>query len=351
MWTDSDIAALRAAILDWYDREGRTLPWRVRPEDRAAGARPDPYAVWLSEVMLQQTTIAHGTPYWRKFLALYPTVEDLAAAPLDDVLTHWAGLGYYARARNLHACARAVADAGGHFPDTRAELIKLPGIGDYTASTIAAICFDEPTTIVDGNVERVMARLHAVDTPMPRARRELKRLAGVLSDPDRPGDYGQAVMDLGATVCTPRSPSCLLCPWAQWCAGRKTGEPERFPVKAPRKTVPERHTHAWVMRRGDRVWLRRRAESGLLGGMMEVPSSDWGEAAPPAPPLDADWSRAPAPVRHVFSHFALNVTVHRAQVDIDPPGEGRWVAIGALADQALPSLMRKVLAASGLRIA
>ena len=340
--------AMRAAILAWYDAEGRSLPWRVRPEDRAAGHRPDPYAVWLSEIMLQQTTIAHGTPYWRTFMALYPTVKALAAAPLDDVLAHWAGLGYYARARNLHKCAREIAAGGGVFPRTRAELIKLSGIGDYTASTIAAICFGEPTTIVDGNVERVMARLHAVDTPLPKAKPQLKRFAAALSDPDRPGDYGQAVMDLGATICTPRSPSCLLCPWARWCVARKAGEPTRYPVKAPKRVVPERHAHAWVALREGAVWLRRREESGLLGGMMEVPTSDWAEPHEADPPVAASWTRAPAPVRHVFSHFALNLTVHHAEFDSDFPGRGRWVPFSRLRDEALPSLFRKVLDKAGI---
>ena len=336
---------MRAAILSWYDAQGRTLLWRVRPEDRARGERPDPYAVWLSEVMLQQTTIAHGTPYWRKFLSLYPTVEDLAAAPLDDVLTHWAGLGYYARARNLHKCAKLIAEAGA-WPTTRAELIKLPGIGDYTASTIAAICFDEPTTIVDGNVERVMARLHAVATPVPKAKPELKRLAAALSDPDRPGDYGQAAMDLGATVCTPRSPSCLLCPWRQWCVARREGDPQAYPVKAKKKAVPEKYGHAWVALKNNAVWLRRREEDGLLGGMMEVPTSEWMlEPQEPALPTLADWARQAAPVRHVFSHFALTLDVWVAEVQA-MPGDGRWVNVDALDEEALPSLMRKVLRAA-----
>ena len=347
MWSDSDIKAMRAAILAWYDAEGRTLPWRVRPEDRVRGARPEAYAVWLSEVMLQQTTIAHGTPYWRKFLSLYPTVEDLAAAPLDEVLTHWAGLGYYARARNLHKCAKIIAEAG-EWPTTRAGLIQLPGIGDYTASTIAAICFDEPTTIVDGNVERVMARLHAVETPVPKARPELKRLAAVLSDPDRPGDYGQAVMDLGATVCTPRSPGCLLCPWQGWCVARREGEPERYPVKAKKRAVPEKRGHAWVALKNGDVWLRRRPEDGLLGGMMEVPTGEWAAEAPEAaPPLPADWTRQPAPVRHVFSHFALTLEVWVGEVEA-MPGEGGWVAVDALDGEALPSLFRKVLKGAGV---
>lgn len=348
MWTDAQITDMRAALLRWYDDQGRTLPWRVRPEDRAQGMELNPYAVWLSEVMLQQTTIPHGTPYWYKFLRLYPTVEDLAAAPLDDVLTHWAGLGYYARARNLHKCAVAVAtDLGGQFPETKAELLKLPGIGDYTASTIAAICFDQPTNIVDGNVERVISRVHRVQDAMPKAKPTIKTLAGVLADPIRPGDYGQAVMDLGATVCTPRSPSCDICPWTAWCEAFAAGDQVTYPKKAPKKKQPVRHGVAYVMVQGGAVWLRRRSEVGLLGGMMEVPTSDWGDAAPVAEfPVEADWSRKPAPVKHVFTHFELRLDVYRAEITRDPDGEGRWVAHDALPTVALPSLFKKVLRAA-----
>ena len=340
---------MRAALLAWYDREGRALPWRVRPEDRAAGVRPDPYAIWLSEVMLQQTTIPHGTPYWHKFLSLYPTVEDLARAPLDDVLTHWAGLGYYARARNLHKCAKAVVERGG-WPKTKAELQKLPGIGDYTASTIAAICFSEPTTIVDGNVERVISRIHRVEEPLPKAKKTLKALAAVLSDPERSGDYGQAVMDLGATICTPKSPSCLICPWAQWCAARMAGDQTRYPVKAPKKKQPVRYSNAFVAVKGHEVWLQRRPDEGLLGGMMEVPNSAWvaeaeAEAEEMIPPVPADW-QATGDIRHLFTHIDLRLRVFRADVKGDLPGEGRWVAVDRLGDEALPSLMRKVLDAA-----
>lgn len=345
MWTDSQIQALRAALLHWYDREGRILPWRVRPEDRAAGTTPDPYAIWLSEVMMQQTTIPHGTPYWHKFLTLYPTVEDLAAAPLDDVLTHWAGLGYYARARNLHKCAVIIAEAHqGRFPKTKAELLRLPGIGDYTASTIAAICFDQPESIVDGNVERVIARMHRVATPLPKAKPEIRRLAAALADPDRPGDYGQALMDLGATICTPRAPSCDLCPWSDECAAYAHGDMTTYPIKTPKKKTPVRLGHAYVMLKDNQIWLRRRSEAGLLGGMMEVPGSDWQSERPDfSPPVEAEWSRLTAPVRHVFTHFELRLDIYLAQVMTDPPCDGRWVAVSALHTQALPSLFRKVL--------
>ncbi|MGJ8559766.1 MAG: A/G-specific adenine glycosylase [Litorimonas sp.] len=347
MWTDQQIIEMRTALLRWYDQQGRTLPWRVRPEDRANGVTPNPYAVWLSEVMLQQTTIPHGTPYWFKFLALYPTVEDLAAAPLDDVLTHWAGLGYYARARNLHKCAIMVAtDFGGTFPGTKAELLTLPGIGDYTASTIAAICFDQPTNIVDGNVERVISRLHRVQEPLPKAKTFIKSLAQELADPTRPGDYGQAVMDLGATVCTPRSPACDICPWTKWCEAFAADDQTAFPKKTPKKKQPVRLGSAYVMMRGDAVWLRRRPLEGLLGGMMEVPTSNWADTMPPVePPMEAEWSRSPAPVKHVFTHFELRLDVYCVQIDRDPDGEGRWVSIEALSTVALPSLFKKVLCA------
>lgn len=348
MWTDQQIIEMRAALLRWYDQQGRTLPWRVRPEDRANGVTADPYAVWLSEVMLQQTTIPHGTPYWFKFLELYPTVQDLAAAPLDDVLTHWAGLGYYARARNLHKCAvTVVTDFGGEFPQTKAELLKLPGIGDYTASTIAAICFDQATNIVDGNVERVISRMHRVQDALPKAKSTIKTLAGILADPDHPGDYGQAVMDLGATVCTPRSPSCDICPWTEWCEAFAVGDQLTYPKKTPKKKQPVRYGVAYVMVRDGAVWLRRRSEEGLLGGMMEVPTSDWGDVLPAAEfPLGADWARMTAPVKHVFTHFELRLEVYRTEITRDPIGEGRWVAHDALMTVALPSLFKKVLSSA-----
>lgn len=345
MWTESDIQAMRCALLDWYDAMGRTLPWRVRPEDREKGVVADPYAVWLSEVMLQQTTIPHGTPYWHKFLTLYPTVDDLAAAPLEEVLTHWAGLGYYARARNLHRCANVIVDEhDGQFPQTKAALQALPGIGDYTASTLAAICFDAPESIVDGNVERVIARLHRVETPLPKGKTAIRKLARVLADPDRPGDYGQALMDLGATVCTPRSPSCDRCPWEDWCEARAHDVMTDYPKKMPKKTAPVRHGHAFVIRKASHVWLRQRPEDGLLGAMMEVPGSDWQSDKPALSyPIAGDWSRMPAPVRHVFTHFTLMLDVHLLHTRKNPPGAGQWVRIDELDSQALPSLFKKVL--------
>ncbi len=261
-----------AALLAWYDRHRRVMPWRA-----AAGRRPDPYHVWLSEIMLQQTTVAAVGPYFEKFLALWPRVQDLAAAPLDAVLTAWAGLGYYARARNLHKCALAVAENfAGRFPETEAALLDLPGIGPYTAAAVAAIAFDRRATILDGNVERVIARIHRVDTPLPKAKPELHALADRLTPERRPGDYAQAIMDLGATICTPRRPKCALCPWRPACAAFKAGDAEDFPRRQAKADRPTRYGVAfWVSDGRGAVALRRRAEKGLLGGMMEIPSTEW----------------------------------------------------------------------------
>ncbi|MDE2488486.1 MAG: A/G-specific adenine glycosylase, partial [Alphaproteobacteria bacterium] len=261
--------SLRAALLAWYDQNARDLPWRVRPADRTAGRRADPYRVWLSEVMLQQTTVPHATPYFLKFTALWPRVADLAAAPDGEVMAAWAGLGYYARARNLLACARAVArDHEGVFPDTEEGLRALPGLGPYTAAAVAAIAFDRPANVVDGNVERVMARLFAVEQPLPEAKPELKRLAAGLVAEQRPGDWAQALMDLGAVVCRPKAPLCDRCPIAGRCAALAAGDPETWPRRAPRPERPHRYGVAFVLTRGDEVALVRRPPRGLLGGML-----------------------------------------------------------------------------------
>lgn len=339
------IAALRRALLDWYDREGRRLPWRIRPADRSAGQIADPYAVWLSEIMLQQTTVPHATPYWFRFLELWPCVEDLAAAPREDVMREWAGLGYYARARNLHACAIVVAsELGGRFPDTMEGLRALPGIGDYTANAILAAAFDKPASVVDGNVERVLTRFYRIETPMPKAKPEIRRLAGELADPARPGDYAQAIMDLGATICTPRSPDCGACPWSFACQGRAQGDMLTYPRKLKKVVRPIRHGTAWLVRRQGRIWLRQRADKGLLGGMMEVPSSDWGEArASSQPPFDAPWEDR-GEIRHVFTHFELRLAVHEAEAAPGwEPQEGIWADDAQLGDHALPSVMHKVV--------
>jgi len=337
----AQVADLRAALLAWYDGHRRALAWRPEP----GAGRPDPYRVWLSEVMLQQTTTPHATPYFEAFTKRWPTVNDLAAAADADVMAAWAGLGYYARARNLLACARAVAsEHDGVFPDTEAGLLALPGVGAYTAAAVAAIAFGRPANVVDGNVERVVARLFAVETPLPAARPELRRLASTLVADHRPGDWPQALMDLGATVCRPGKPLCERCPLTVWCAGFRTGAPERYPLKTKKAERPRRHGAAWVLRDGEgRVALVRRPAKGLLGGMLGLPGSDWGAAGNGgAPPAVADWRDAGA-VEHVFTHFALTLAVHSGELR---PGEGGddfvWTPVDeALA--ALPTVFRKAL--------
>jgi len=312
---------LRTALLDWYDANARDLPWRVRPQARAAGTRPDPYRVWLSEVMLQQTTVPHATPYFLKFTTRWPTVADLAAAEDGEVMAAWAGLGYYARARNLLACARAVArDHGGVFPDTEEGLRALPGLGAYTAAAVGAIAFDRPANVVDGNVERVMARLFALEAPLPAAKPELKRLAAGLIRDDRPGDWAQALMDLGAVICRPKAALCDRCPLAAACAGRASGAPETYPRKSTKAERPHRYGVAYVLTRGSEVALVRRPPKGLLGGMLALPTSDWRAArwseaeALAAAPAPAPW-RAVGEVDHVFTHFSLTLSLLRAEGD------------------------------------
>ena len=315
--------SLRAQLLAWYDAHARALPWRVGPADLAAGVRADPYRVWLSEVMLQQTTVPHATPYFLKFTARWPTVTDLASEADGEVMAAWAGLGYYARARNLLACARAVArDHGGVFPDTEAGLRGLPGLGPYTAAAVGAIAFDLPTNVVDGNVERVMARLFAVDQPLPDAKPELKRLAAALVRDERPGDWAQALMDLGATVCRPKAPLCDRCPMAEHCAALAGGAPETYPRKTAKAERPHRHGVAYVLTRGDQVALVRRPPKGLLGGMLALPTSEWrahrwsDEEAVSHAPAPAAW-RGVGEVEHGFTHFTLTLKLLRAEGDAD----------------------------------
>ncbi|MEM6621117.1 MAG: A/G-specific adenine glycosylase [Pseudomonadota bacterium] len=305
-------------LLIWYDRHARVLPWRVAPADRQAGIRPDPYHVWLSEIMLQQTTVATVKAYFLKFVRLWPRVEDLACAPREDVLAEWAGLGYYARARNLHACAQMVADQyRGAFPDTEEELLKLPGIGPYTAAAIAAIAFDRPAAVMDGNVERVMSRVFAVETPLPEAKPELRRLTGLMTPDQRPGDYAQAVMDLGATLCTPTKPACGICPWQVPCDARAAGIADTLPRKKPKAVKPIRKGFAWVaVNHEEQVWVLRRPDKGLLGGMLAVPTSDWSDDPDPSPPFQADWHER-GEVRHTFTHFHLRLSVNVARVSDD----------------------------------
>ena len=357
-------AARPALLLAWYDRHRRRLPWRAPPGERA-----DPYRVWLSEIMLQQTTVKAVGPYYARFLARWPDIRALAAAPLEDVLKTWAGLGYYARARNLHACARVVVERhGGQIPASEEDLRDLPGIGAYTAAAIAAIAFDAPATPVDGNIERVIARLYAVDTPLPAAKPAIQKLATTLlgasragdekpragDEKSRAGDSAQALMDLGASICTPKRPACSLCPFVEVCAACRRGDQESFPRKAPKKSGELRRGAAFVVTRGDELLVRSRPEKGLLGGMTEVPGSDWrasqgDEAAlEQAPRLGSvtRWHRKVGVVTHVFTHFPLELVVYTAQVPARAraPKEMRWVPIATLDGEALPNLMRKVIA-------
>ncbi len=343
------------ALLAWYDRHARKLPWRIGPAARKRGIKPDPYRVWLSEVMLQQTTTAAVRPYFETFLDRWPTVEALAAAPRDDVMKAWAGLGYYARARNLKACAERVADVyGGRFPETAAALRELPGIGDYTAAAIAAIAFDEPVAVVDGNIERVLTRLFAIETPLPAAKPEIREIQSRLTPRQRPGDYAQALMDLGATICTPKRPACVLCPWSETCVARVDGNQERYPLKAKKADRPTRRGAAYVAVRADgAVLLRRRPERGLLGGMTEVPGTDWTTAFDKSDvltdaPVRGDWRKLPGTVVHVFTHFRLELTVFRADIAQSrrPPTGSWWASADTLPEEALPSVFKKAIEAA-----
>lgn len=325
-------------LLRWYDAHARVMPWRVGPAERVVGVRPEPYHVWLSEVMLQQTTVAAVRDYFRRFLARWPRVEDLAAAEDAEVMGEWAGLGYYARARNLLACARAVVrDHGGRFPDTAEGLRALPGVGPYTAAAVASIAFDEPAVVVDGNVERVCARLFAVDTPLPAAKPELVRLAGLLTPQLRPGDHAQAMMDLGATICTPRSPACAICPLLGLCAGQSAEIAAALPRKLPKSAKPVRQGVVWVLQRPDgAVLVERRPERGLLGGMLGFPGDAWDGAGGEAP-LAAEW-RYMGEVRHTFTHFHLILQV-KAATGAGNPERGIFM-VGFCPDD-LPTVMRK----------
>lgn len=332
-------------LLDWYDRHARVMPWRIAPQDRKAGVAPDPYRVWLSEVMLQQTTVAAVRDYFRRFVERWPTVVDLANADDADVMAQWAGLGYYARARNLLKCARVVAaDYDGQFPNDHQTLLTLPGVGPYTAAAVAAIAFDLPATVVDGNVERVMARLFDVHTPLPAAKAELTELATKLTPINRAGDYAQAVMDLGATICTPRNPACGICPWRAPCVARDLGTAAELPRKLPKVAKPVRYGIAYVARRVDGAYLlERRPESGLLGGMLGWPGSDWADTPQEAPPIRAEWKDVHSEVRHTFTHFHLRLAVKTALVPMDrAPARGEFVEQVEFRPSDLPTVMRKV---------
>ncbi|MEM8732241.1 MAG: A/G-specific adenine glycosylase [Pseudomonadota bacterium] len=332
------------ALLAWYDRHARTLPWRVSPAARAAGDMPDPYRIWLSEIMLQQTTVAAVKAYYHRFTTLWPDVQALAAADDADVMGAWAGLGYYARARNLVKCARVVASKhNGRFPDDHDALLALPGIGPYTAAAISAIAFERPEVVMDGNVERVMARLFDVHAPLPTAKPELKAHAARLTPQSRPGDHAQAVMDLGATICTPKSPACGICPVRTPCAARAAGTAPDLPRKLPKKAKPVRHGYLYIGTRADgALLLETRPDKGLLGGMLGFPGSDWSDHPAPSPPASGDWRTLPGEVRHTFTHFHLILTVLTASLPSDcTPSQGRFIDKTAFRPSDLPTVMRK----------
>ncbi|MDD3444912.1 MAG: A/G-specific adenine glycosylase [Zavarzinia sp.] len=339
-------AGFATALLAWYDGARRRLPWRAEP-----GEKPDPYRVWLSEIMLQQTTVETVMDRFRRFLALFPDVFTLANAPLESVLAEWAGLGYYARARNLHACAREVAAKGGRFPDTVEALARLPGIGDYTAGAIAAIAFGRPVAAVDGNVERVMARVHRLADPLPHAKPALRRLTQALVPAERAGDFAQALMDLGAGICQPKMPTCGRCPVARFCAGAAAGDAASYPRKVAKAARPTRHgiAHVAIRDRDGAVLLRRRPPKGLLGGMMEVPGSEWREGAAPSstPPCPGDWRPLNVAVEHTFTHFHLILTVEVARV-ADFAAAGEWHRPAHLDQAGVPTVFMKVLRAAGV---
>ena len=330
-------ATVSDILLDWYDRHARDLPWRAPP----GTPPPDPYRVWLSEVMLQQTTVAAVKPYFEAFTRRWPDVAALAAAPEDDVMAAWAGLGYYSRARNLVKCARAVAARGG-FPTTETELREVPGLGAYTAAAVAAIAFAQRAVVVDANVERVVARLFAIDTPMPAARKPIRVAADAITPARRAGDFAQAMMDFGSSVCTAREPKCLLCPLAKTCKARATGDPARLPVKAPKKPKPLRRGRAfWIEREGE-VWLVRREGKGMLGGMRALPDDGWSARADGTgeAPMPGTWESAGV-VRHVFTHAALELSVVVQRNAPAPDAQGEWWPIDRIDDAGLPTLFAK----------
>ncbi len=342
---------IAARLLAWYDRHHRELPWRLSPRDLARGARADPYRVWLSEVMLQQTGVETVKAYFSSFVQKWPTVEALAAADTEDVMKAWAGLGYYSRARNLKACAGKVAAAGGRFPDNEAGLRELPGIGAYTAAAIAAIAFDRPAAVVDGNIERVVSRLHSIATPLPQAKAQIRDHMARLTPAARPGDFAQAMMDVGATVCTPRRPKCMLCPLMPDCMAVRAGDPEFYPVRAARAEKPLRRGAAFVAVRGDgAILLRKRPQKGLLAGMTEVPTSGWtsrsdGETAASAAPFAGNWRRVGS-IGHVFTHFSLELEVFVAEAVTEAPAGHFWSPAADISGEALPTVMKKAIEAA-----
>lgn len=345
----SDFKNASQDLLYWYDKMARRLPWRLSPDNRKKGELPDPYHVWLSEIMLQQTTVPHATPYFLKFLDLWPTVQDLAAAENEDVMREWAGLGYYARARNLHKCAKVLAELD-KFPNTIEELLKLPGVGPYTSAAIGSIAFDLPVAPVDGNIERVISRLMTISGDGSAAgwAEDKKEITARVQElvPARSGDFAQAMMDLGATVCTPKTPNCMICPWVESCLAKKEGNPEDYPAKPKRKPQPIRKGLAFLVICDGQVLLQRRPDSGLLGGMLMPLSSDWAEGREyvvlEEAPIGVDWKHV-GQARHVFTHFALHWDVYVANLEQKPDLEGEWVKLENAMEVGIPTVGKKAL--------
>jgi len=345
---DTQHSGFSQQLLAWYDRHARVLPWRVPPAESTAGMRPDPYHVWLSEVMLQQTQVATVRDYYLKFLDRWPSVNDLANADTEDVMKAWAGLGYYSRARNLKKCAETVAfELNCRFPDNAADLKQLPGIGDYTAAAIAAIAFGEATPVVDGNIERVMTRQFRIETPVRESKQQIRSLVADVLPSDRPGDFAQAMMDLGASLCSPKKPACALCPVNQTCLAFSAGDMEQFPVKAPKAAKPTRKGAAFIILNGEgQVYLRKRQPDGLLGAMTEVPGTAWtsrtdGATGMDALPFISDW-KLEGIARHTFTHFHLELEVWKTDVR-HHTGDGWWAHRAGLAEEGLPTLMKKAI--------
>ncbi|WP_324743490.1 A/G-specific adenine glycosylase [Tsuneonella sp. CC-YZS046] len=337
---DASEDEIASSLLGWYGNHARVLPWRSPPGQEP----PEPYRVWLSEVMLQQTTVAAVIPYFERFTARWPDVEALAAAPEEEIMAAWAGLGYYARARNMVACAKAVAELG-EFPRTEEELRELPGLGAYTAAAVAAIAFGRRAVVVDANVERVVARLFAIDEPLPGARKAIRARTEEITPRQRAGDFAQAMMDLGATICTPREPHCLICPLSMQCVARLAGDPARYPVKLPKKARPERRGRAFWIERDGAVWLVRRAGEGMLGGMRALPDDGWSARADGSggSPLEGQWETGGV-VQHGFTHFGLRMelALYRGR-DWAALGRsaGEWWPLGRLDEAGLPTLFAK----------
>tara|TARA_X000000368_G_scaffold291661_1_gene231875 strand:- start:567 stop:1616 length:1050 start_codon:yes stop_codon:yes gene_type:complete len=331
-------------LLNWYDKNAREMPWRIGPSDRTAGIRPNPYHVWLSEIMLQQTTVATVKSYFIKFIGKWPTLEKLAQAEESEITGAWAGLGYYARARNLLKCAKIISsDYGGEFPSDYKTLLKLPGVGPYTAGAITAIAFDKNEVVVDGNVERVISRLFDIQTPLPDSKCEIAQIARGLTPKVRPGDYAQAVMDLGATVCTPVVPKCLVCPLERQCLANKNGSVNLVPLKLKKKKKPTRNGFIYIAKRIDRSYLlERRPAKGLLGGMLGWPTSEWCKDPNDIPPVDANWETAAGHIRHTFTHFHLDIIVKFANVPLNcKPKQGFFLAENDFDLTSLPTLFQK----------